>query len=242
MSSWRASRGSVSLLGRPIPLPVAWLAGLVFGLSLIAAVWRPLLVTALLVPRNVWLGEVWRLLSWVLIERDPLSLLFACAMIVWFGSDLVRTWGTRSFVSTCMILAVVPAAITCLLALWPLGSLLLDAMFLSVWPLIEGLTIAWGFVFPHRKILLFFMVPVEGRTLVWVTIGLTFLFAIFYGWPGFIPHFVAEALVILWMDRLRFARTLWLRARLALYERELRRRAGHLRVVRRDDDRPRWTH
>jgi hypothetical protein len=42
-----------------------------------------------------------------------------------------------------------------------------------------------------------------GRHMVWLTFGLTALFALFRGLGGFVPHFAGELLVLAWLGPLR---------------------------------------
>ncbi len=237
-------QGSVAILGRRYPASAVGLAAAVFAVSVVGALWPALRGFVVLMPQLAWGGEAWRLATWALLELNALSLVFAVLMLVWIGSDLARAWGTRRYLGVAFALAVVPGLLTCLIALaWP--SLMLFPLY-SSWAVVEGLTIAWALSFPTRQIFFFFVLPLNGRRLIAATVGLTALYAVFSGseWPFFIPHFLSQALVLVFMDRLAIVRRLWLKVRLAAYERELRRRAGHLRVVPRqrpdDDDRPRW--
>jgi membrane associated rhomboid family serine protease len=246
MSFGHRPQGSVTILGRRFPTPAVGLAIAVFATSIVGALWPTLRAMTLLVPALVWEGELWRLATWALIEANPLSLVFAALMILWIGSDLARAWGTRRFLLVCLGLAVVPGLLTCLIARLFSWSLLLRLPIYSTWAVVEGLMIAWALLFPTRQIFIYLVLPLNGRRLIVATVALTTLYAVFSGeaWPFFLPHFFAQALVLVAMDRLMIVRRLWLKVRLAAYERELRRRAGHLRVVPRrrpeDDDRPRW--
>src|SRR5882672_8943214 len=79
------------------------------GLTLVVTVASSLLVAfgsrhaegifayAPLVPNEVWRGQVWRLVTWPFIEPAPLSLVFTCLFLFWFGVDLAREWGPRRF-------------------------------------------------------------------------------------------------------------------------------------------------
>jgi membrane associated rhomboid family serine protease len=235
----RSLRGGIVIAGRWIPLPVAWLAGLTAMLSILGALWPPILDAGILVPQNVWAGEAWRLLTWVFFEMHPVSLVFACLMLGWLGPDLCQAWGARRLVASYLGCAVAAGVLTSLLALLLPWAGLLGMPYASAWAAIEPVVIAWAWLYPERRILIYFVLPVQGRTLIQLTIGLTALFAVFQGWQLFVPHFIAQGLMLLYLDRLLFVRKIWLRMRLAAYERELRKRASHLRVVRRDgDERP----
>ena len=231
-----SARDGVVILGRWLPLPVAWLAGLTATLSILGALWRSLLAVSVLVPSAVWAGEIWRLLTWAFFETEPISLVFACLLIAWLGPDLCQAWGGRRFVVAYLASAVVAGSLTSLLAFALPAVLPTAGYYASPWAVVDALIIAWATLFPGRRILIFFVLPAEGRTLILLTLGFTALFAVFQEWQSFVPHFIAQGLMLLYLDRLRFVRLGWLRLRLAAYERELRRRSSHLRVVRRDDE------
>jgi len=66
--------------------------------------------------------------------------------------------------------------------------------------------------------------------------------AALYGFPLFLPHFVAEALALVYMDVISI-RPWILKARLALFQRRYQRRTAKLTAVDRGrDEPPRWTH
>src|SRR5688572_3986505 len=46
-------------------------------------------------PKQIWQGQVWRLVTWVFVERDPYTLVFTCACIYKFGGELQPRWGDR---------------------------------------------------------------------------------------------------------------------------------------------------
>lgn len=135
-------------------------------------------------------GQVWRLVTWVLVEDNPLNLLFGGLVLYWFGRDLVEAWGERRFLVTYFAIPAVAALLATLLALlWPA----LDTYpFAGFWAVLDALVVAWGLNHPFRQILLFFAVPMSGKTLVWVTVGATVLFALFTGVAAFVPHLLAE--------------------------------------------------
>lgn len=181
----------------------------------------------------VWRGEVWRLLTWVLVETDPLNLLFGGLVLYWFGRDLCDAWGERRFLVSYFAFPAVAAVLSSVLAL---ALPVLEAYrFPGFWVALDALVVSWGLLHPFRQILLFFAVPVSGRTLVWVTVGGTVLFGLFNGITGFVPHLLAEGVAWLhvsgkgpgrWLARIRFPR---------------RKRRGRFEVIHvdRDPDR-RW--
>ena len=167
----------------------------------------------LLQPAAVWEGEVWRLVTWVLVEENPLNLLFGGLVLYWFGRDLVEAWGDRKFLATWFGVPAAAAVLTCLLALaWPRLAASWSSGF---WVALDVLVICWGLVHPFRQILLYFALPVSGKALVAITVGGTVLFALFSSITAFVPHLLAEGLAWLhasgkgpgsWLRRLRLPR------------------------------------
>jgi membrane associated rhomboid family serine protease len=239
--------GSFVVLGSRIPKVVGLLIGLTLGASIIGAVgFRNGLATvvesAALVPALVFRGQGWRLFSWVFFEMDPLGLVFACLALFWFGRDLTQAWGPLRFLTTYLLLAGITGLVVCLLALlWPSG--LLGFPHLGPWALVSGLIIAWALLHPHRDILVYFVLPLRGRNLIYATVGGTVLFALLGGITRYIPHFVAEGLALLYM-REPFWENWLLRLRYNLRTRAWRRRTSHLRPVDRasSEEPPKWLH
>lgn len=194
---------------------------------------------ALLVPDLVLGGEAWRLLTWSLVERDPVSLLFGGLTLYWFGRDLAWAWGARRLVVTWLVLGAAAGAVPVLLslALPALGP----AAYGGPWAVLSGLLVAWGLLHPDRQILFNFLLPVSGRGLAWLTVGMTVLFAAFTGLATYLPHLAAEGLMLAWSRGLSL-RGAWQGLRIRMGQRRMRRRARHLQVVkhRGKDEPPRW--
>jgi membrane associated rhomboid family serine protease len=228
----------LTLGGRVPPQVGGLIAGLVL-LSILGQLVHGLAPALALVPAAVLEGELWRLVSWALVEVSPLGVLVDGLLLYWFGRDLCHAWGPRRFLATAAILAAATGLLASLLAL---AVPRLDA---AVWigpgAVLGALTLAWGLLFPERQILFNFLFPVSGRALAWLTVGLTVFFAIFEGWRVWLPHFLAQGLMALWFRGLS-PRGAWQSLRMRLAERRLRQRARHLKVVGRNGkgDPPRW--
>lgn len=204
----------------------------------------PLIRLGILQPERVWHGEVWRLVTWVFFELQPISLIFACLMLYWFGRDLCQRWGAARFLGVWFGLAGGVAAATCLV-----GRFFWDEVYVGAyagsWPMQEALIIAWALAFPDRQILLYFIMPVGGRVLILITLGGTLLFALYYGFATFLPHFIAEGVMLAYLGQLR---RWWLRWRLGRLQRQAKRYVDNVeRLDREEDERgpppskpPRW--
>lgn len=224
---------TVFLMGRSVPVVAVALVATIFLASLAAVVTlrggSGLFVHFALLPRAVWEGQLWRLLTWPLAEpSDPISLVFACLVLWWTGRDLASSWGGAWFLGFFFALAAATGLVVTLLAgVWPA---LMTLPHLTAWPVAEGLIIAWALQNRSRQILFYFVLPLSGMQLVWATVGLTALFSLFSGLDRFLPHFVAEGLTLAYLRGLGL-RTLWLRLRYRLTMRRLERNWGHLRPV-----------
>jgi membrane associated rhomboid family serine protease len=156
--------------------------------------------TLLLVP-EVWRGQLWRLVTWTLCEFGPLELLFACLTLYWFGSDLARRWGEGRWLAFHFGVAAAAAIATCLVSLvWRTVGLIPHA---GSWAVLDATVIAWGLIHPAREIRLYGLLRLTGRHLVWLTLAMTALFALFHGLAAFVPHVAAELLVLAWLGPLR---------------------------------------
>jgi membrane associated rhomboid family serine protease len=238
--------GSFGLLGSRIPRVVGLLVGLTLAASILGAVGlrngAPVVMAAgALVPGLVLQGEVWRLVTWFFFEMSPLGLIFAGLALFWFGRDLAHAWGPFRFLASYLGLGAATGLVVSLLG-FGFRPLLLEPH-IGPWPLVSSLIVAWAFLHPHRDVLVYFVLPLRGRNLVYATLGGTLLFALLGGIAHFIPHFVAQGLTILYMRR-PSAADFWLRLRYRFMTRGLRRRASHLRPVGRpqSDEPPRWLH
>ncbi len=202
-----SSRSSDVVLG-PVRLPrvIALLIAVTAVLSIAAAVGgrtgaAGIASAGLFAPLAVLEGQVWRLVTWTFFELEPIGLIFACLMLVWFGRDLAQLWGPRRFLAAYVGLAALGAAVTTALALvWPE---LQGRYFAGAWPAIDGLVVAWGLLHPTRQINLYGVLPLSGRHLVGLTVGMTILFALFRGFAPFVPHLVIVAGTLAWFGPLR---------------------------------------
>ncbi len=230
-----------------LPAPILILIVLTAVASIVGANWHPLLEYGILSGPAVFEKfQAWRLVTWVFFELHPISLLFACLMLYWFGRDLCSTWGYTKFLAVYFGFAAAVGLATVLF-----GRFIWNQVYmfphLGSWPLSEALIIAYASLFPERTINIYFVLPVQGRSLIYITIGGTVLFALFYGFAGFVPHFLAEFFMLLYVGGLRRA---YLRWKLQRMEKQ---RKSYLRSVemtdREEDDKkgpppsakpPRW--
>jgi membrane associated rhomboid family serine protease len=224
---------------------VAWLIGAVLVLSIGSATVPGMLSTLALQTGDVWSGQLWRLVTWCLLELMPLNLVFEIVLLYFFCPDLISRWGTRGFFIRLFGCGALTAAIVCLafkVIPGEVGATLGRVPFAGLFALSEAIVIAWGALMPDRQILLLFVIPMSGRNLIFASIAITVIFAAMGGFIMYIPVFVAEGIALVYFDVFSFRR-LYLRGRMAMLQRDYKRRTAHLQVVDRDrDEPPRWTH
>ncbi len=236
----RSARSLEELLtfGGRVPPVVGGLISAIVVASLLGALGRSFGTTELaaLVPALVWQGQVWRLVTWLFFETDPLSLLFGGLTLYWFGRDLCQAWGSRRFLWTFFGIAIAAASVTCLIARlgWPA---LMGAVWTGSWPVLSALIVAWAMIFPDRQILFMMALPISGRALLWLTLGGTILYAVFGRLHAYVPHLSAQLFMLAYAQGFSL-RGLWQTLRIKGFERRARRRASHLKVVKKDP--PRW--
>ncbi len=233
------SAGDLLTLGGRVP-PA--LGGLILGLvgaSLVAQFARSLWTWGALVPGAVLEGQVWRLLSWTFLSDSPIGLLFTALMLFWFGRDLAWAWGSRRLLLSWLGFGAASGAVVVLASL--LFPRLGAAAFAGPSAPMAALVVAWGLLYPERQLSFWGVVPLTGAMLVWITIGGTVFFAAFYGLIAMLPDLAAEGLMLLWFRGLSL-RGAWQSFRIWLGSWRMRRRAKHLRVVKKNGkgEPPQW--
>jgi membrane associated rhomboid family serine protease len=199
-----------------------------------------------LVPAAVWRGQVWRLATWAFVEPSALGLIFGCLFIYWFGGDLAREWGSRRFLKVYAAIVLVSSIATCLIA--RVDRTLFEHTYLGGWATGVALTVAWGLWFPDRVIRIWFIIPIRGYVLAWVTVAITVVFAIYSGWERYAPELCAEGTMLAWLFR-RSIVSRWskIKSSWEAHRREAARRdrvkkreksVAYLRVVESHDDNP----
>jgi hypothetical protein len=184
---------SVPFLGQYLPMATLLLLGfVVLGSALMAFSQRlgvPVVDLTFLSPARVLAGQVWRLVTWAFFDMDGQSLVFGGLMLGFFGRDLASFWGGRRYLLHCLGVAFFAGSLTALLGLvWAdVGR----GAYMTIWPLADSLAVAWSLLFPTRTILFMFVLPAAGRNLLYLTVGVTGIFAIMYGFSNFVPHFLA---------------------------------------------------
>jgi membrane associated rhomboid family serine protease len=149
-----------------------------------------------LVPEDVLRGQLWRLVTWPLVERAPITLLLACFSLHWFAGDLAAGWGQRSLVQFVVTTVLAAGVGTTLLAL-ALG--VGQYVYLGGWPLRWALAIAWGLQFPERSVLVYRLIPIGARWFAFGLVAMVAICAVFFGVAWVLPVMIAAAVALVRM-------------------------------------------
>jgi membrane associated rhomboid family serine protease len=129
-------------------------------------------------------GEVWRLLtSGVLTSPDSYGhLIFSLLGLYFLSTDLEQRWGGKrflAFIAGSVVLGNVLAILVDRIAPGSWTSFHARAIMFGPDAAIAATAIAWAAMNADKHILLFFVVPVRGQYLTWVTIGFCVLGVIY---------------------------------------------------------------
>lgn len=112
-----------------------------------------------LIPSQVLKGEVWRLLSFILIppSASPIFIIFALYFYYMVGSGLEQEWGSFKFNIYYLIgmLGTIAAAF--------ITNGAVTALYLNL-----SLFLAFAFIYPDYELLLFFILPLKVKYLAWL--------------------------------------------------------------------------
>jgi membrane associated rhomboid family serine protease len=115
--------------------------------------------------------QVWRLLTWPLVQiADPSGLFWASLGLYFFGTDLEQTYGTRRFVLFTLLAVFLSGVVATLYG--RVHSSFYTLPVLGVAPFGFVVTAAWGATFPHKRLM---FPPVSGRVIVWIALGMATL-------------------------------------------------------------------
>lgn len=138
------------------------------------------LTDALLCTTAVWSGEVWRLLTGAFAHNDPMHWFFNMLVSAFFAGHVERTWGTRFFVISSLVVAV----------LANLTFLVLTPLIFPTTPAVLGFSgvvsmwiVARAVIDPH-SIMIFIIIRMPIWVFAVVVVGLDLLRLLFYASRG----------------------------------------------------------
>jgi membrane associated rhomboid family serine protease len=171
---------------------------------------------------KVLAGQVWRLVTAALLT-SPASvsqLFFTLIGLYFLSPDLERRWGSGRFLRFLVLSSVAGFLLAIGFDLVTPGgwSVFHPREMYGASAAITATAIAWSMANAHLQVRLFFVVPVSGRVLFWVTIGFCVLGLIYNGTftEGAVAPFGGVLTALLLGGNPSPLRTLYLRTKLAL--------------------------
>lgn len=192
-----------------------------------------LLQHLLFTPGLVLGGELWQLVTYALFIPLSGGGIFGFLLSLYFlyaiGGQVEAAIGSRRFLGFFVGVAALAAIVTIPFALlfgftWSTHS--------GVWVSLGALTILFAHHYAHQPIYLFFVLPVQGRQLIYISFGILALYAILGGPAQVFPQFVGMLLALAWVGGFFQLRRTWLRFRAWRIERQLKQRTSRFSVIR----------
>ena len=183
--------------------------------------------------------RVWTPFIYLLYAPDPLTFLIYEALGLWmFAAPLERAWGERRFLYYFFGTGTGAAILTTLLGMWisPLRAVPASA----AWVATDALIVAWVLMNWHGTALLY-IIPVPAPLLLVLPLGMAALNILMGIWEPFVTPLLGMGIGYLMLKQSLSPRRALLHVRAWWIDRQLRRKARHLRVMpppERDRDEP----
>lgn len=178
--------------------------------------------------------RIWTPFTYLFLVRDPLHLVLYETFALWmFAAPLERQWGSRRFLVYFFGTGTGAAIFTALLGMW--SAHLRVAPVDGAWVATEAVVLGWILMNWYATVYLF-IIPVRAPFLLVLSLGLPALYMLMGEWEPFVAPLAGMGIGYLMLKRGVSPHRTWLHLRAWWIERQLRRRARHLRVVRPKDD------
>lgn len=150
-------------------------------------------------PEKVMQGQIWRLLTWILMPPRSLSVLIIITLMFYFhiGRTLENVWG--DFRYTIYILSgiiftdigvVGSYLVMKLCGLDDFASLFALYSDTSTYYLCMSMYLAYAFMFPDRQVLLYFIIPIKIKWIGYLYIAYIVYDVLLFGYIGYYPGMV----------------------------------------------------
>jgi len=164
---------------RNLPRPVQVLLLLNFAVFLPAVIFSALRLDGLM----DWVGNLvlvpelymqpWRFVTYAFVQVTPLHFLFNMLMLWMFGEEVCLWLGNRAFIGLYLFSAIFAGLFS---VPFYLSNLLGDSVqILGASGALFGVMVAYGWLFPDRRMLFFFVIPMKARTAVVIFIAIDLL-------------------------------------------------------------------
>ncbi|KMQ52182.1 Rhomboid family protein [Chitinispirillum alkaliphilum] len=140
-----------------------------------------------LIPRNTFLqGQIWRIFTYMFLHSTVsiFHIVFNMLILWMFGVEMENIWGTSKFLRFYFICGAGSALFSLFSLLQPLAAV---TPVIGASGAVIGVLTAYAFYYPHRQVLLFFIIPINIKVLIIGYAIYSFLFSFGVG-RGTISH------------------------------------------------------
>ena len=144
-------------------------------------------------PYLVLHGQIWRLVTWVLIPPSAQSILFYVIMMMFYyqlGTSLERTWGVfryNVYIFGGILYTVIGAFVTWMIMTAVYGNAGLTGAIVGVqvstYYICMSIFLAFAACYPNMQILLYFIIPIKMKWMAYVYAVLMLLDLVQGSWP-----------------------------------------------------------
>ena len=144
-------------------------------------------------PNQVLHGQVWRLVTWVLIPPSTQSVLFYAIMMLFYyqlGINLERTWGVfryNVYIFGGILYTVIGAVVTWLIMSAMYGNAeimgILVGSQVSTYYICMSIFLAFAVCYPNMQVMLYFIIPIKMKWMAYVYALLMVLDLVQSTWP-----------------------------------------------------------
>lgn len=141
-------------------------------------------------PYYIFKGQVWRLITWIIVPEAGFNILFTLIMLYFYysiGTDLERTWGEFRF-NLYIFGGILFTDIAAIILYFVIGSqssfALSMAGLFSTYYINLSLFLAYAMTYPEHQVLFMFVVPVKMKWMGLVYLVLQFYFILTTNWVG----------------------------------------------------------
>ena len=120
--------------------------------------------------------QVWRLLTYAFLHDvgSPMHVIFNALLLYMMGPQLEDRWGEKRFLLFLLVAILLGGILVTLAYLVGISNALVVGFSAAT----VALIIAWGLTFTTQQIFILGIIPITGKQLVYVTIGLEILYAV----------------------------------------------------------------
>ncbi len=176
-------------------------------------------------------ARIWTAFTYLFLELDPMSLLFYEVFGLWiFASPLEQRWGTRRFLFFFFGTGTGAAILTTLLGGFVSSSLWSFSGFHGTYVVGTAILVGWVLTNWHSTAYLLIF-PVRAPFLLVFALGIPVLYMIMGLWQPYVPVMLAAGIGYLLLRRGLSPRRAYLHFRAWWIDRQLKRKARHLRII-----------